>query len=832
MKFSRRSFLALTGATLTTDIQHPLSIRPSVGSISVTSTSARSSNRLQTLLNEAGESAIIEGDWELDSTVLLPHSLRSLEIAAGARVAARGNHPVFARRGQIDVVGTVSRLAAGATRFAPPSAGLKTGDYILLAGLDTIPNSSDKYGYLRRVVSSSSTEVVIDRALPRTIANSPRCGRVSLAPPIRIFGKGKVFNTEPSQATNTLIEFLAVDSVVVTGIEVLNNGGPGITLSHCWGGDVSAFVHDLLDDGKTHFGYGVNIAGSTRDARVGGSAARVRHAVTTSPGPSITGFGNAGEPETCTFEPTAWDCTDKAIDTHRAGWGITIVPHVKGGRGGVQVRADNTKVVGGTVVGTVGPGVAVAEMVAVPPTIDGVAISDLWPSGNGILALSPVVMKNVSIRDCAWVNIILQSNSTVSGGSISAGHPTGVEFRGSNNTVTGIALGDSVTTPYVEASGATNNIFEASGTKPSLLPAPESTALPTISGTLAVKSELTASTGSWSRTGFKYTWTWRRDNEPIAGAVQRTYPRYVIATADQGHRLTVEVTAKRVGYTDGRAVSLPTATVGATGKLTATTAPVLSGTAQAGKFLYISKGTWEPYPSTISFQWLADGTAIAGATAASYQVRSADNGKSITARVTAERDGYAGGSYQPDAILVGGATLKPSSNPAITGTSQVGKFLYVSRGEWTPYPSSLSFQWTVDGAAIGGATSTSYQIRASDSGKAVGVTVTAKRAGYADGVFRPTAVRIGATALVPTTRPTLTGTPAVGKFLYASRGERTPYTNAITFQWTVAGAAVSGATSASYQIKASDSGKPITVVVTASRSGYQNGIYRPPTVTP
>lgn len=830
MKFTRRSFLVLSGTTFALDVQHSPMIKPSARPVS-SRAAASSSSALQALLDGAGESAVIEGDWELASTVVLPHRLRSLEIAAGARVAARGNHPALARRGRIDVLGTIPSLPAGATRFRPPFSGVKVGDYLLLAGHDTVPNSSDKYGYLRRVVSSSSSEIVLDRAIPRAITTNPRAGRVTLAPPIRIFGKGKVFNTNPPQATNTLMDFLAVDSAVVTGIEVLNNGGPGITLSHCWGGEVSAFVHDLLDDGKTHFGYGVNVAGATRDARIAGSAARVRHAVTTSPGPAVEGFGNAGEPENCTFEPTAWDCTDKAIDTHRAGWGITIIPRVKGGRGGVQVRADNTKVIGGTVVGTVGPGIAVAESVAVPPTIEGVTISDLWPSGNGILALSPIVMRDVHIRDCAWVNIILQSNSTVTGGSISAGHPTGVEFRGSNNSVTGISLGESVTTPFVESAGASNNVFRASGERPALLAAPESTALPTITGNLAVKSELTASTGSWSRTGLKYTWTWRRNNEEIPGAVQRTNPRYIVSTADQGARLSVEVTARRVGYADGRALSLPTAEIGSTGQIKTTTTPVLSGTAQAGKFLYVSKGEWDPYPSKVSFQWLLDGATIAGATSGSYQVRAADSGKSVTARVTAEKAGYLTGVHEPPGIVVGGASLRPTSAPVLSGTAEVGKFLYATRGEWTPYPTAISMQWLVDGVAVGGATSASYQVRPADSGKSITVAVTAKRSGYSDGVFRPTPVRVGATALSPTVRPVVSGTPAIGKFLYVSRGEWTPYSSDIRFQWRVGGVAVTGATSASYQIRAADAGKPITVVVTASRSGYQDGVYTPPAVS-
>lgn len=733
MAISRREFLMVSGSLIVVD------------SASLDLTSVRASTTspsLQQFLDSAGESAVIRGTWAVTSTVTLPTGLKRLELADDARIEVQGNQPALTRRGRVQVLGTIPAIEAGATRITPSFGGIAVGDVLLISGNDTISGSPDKYGYLRRVTGVSSNGVDLDRPIPRPITMNPRCGRVSLAPPISIFGKGKILNSHPSQSTAPLVDLFAVDSVEVSEIEVFNNGGPGITVGHCWGGVVAASVHDLLDDGQTYFGYGVDVAGATRDLRVAGSACRVRHAVTTSPGPATDGFGNAGEPENCVFAPTAWDCTDKAIDTHRSGWGITIIPNVTGGRGGVQVRADNTRVIGGTITGSNGPGVAVAAEVAVPPVIEGVAISNLWPSGNAVVALSAVTMRDVSIRDCAWTNVILTSRSIVTGGSISAGHPTGFEFRGSNNSVTGVALGASVTTPYVEAPGVGGNVFVASGDTPPLLPAATCVLLPAITGTIAVKSEVTATTGTWLPDRVKYTWTWLRDGVPIATATDRTYPRYVVSSEDIGAQLSVVVTARRTGYNDGRATSAPSDPIANAGGITVTQQPVVTGTTQVGKFLYVSKGVWEPYPSSVSFQWLVGGVAVSGATSASFQIRAADAGKTITARVTAVKSGYSDGVVETSGVTIAPVPLTPTTPPVVTGTGRVGSFLYASKGQWIPYPDSVSFQWTANNEPIPNATSGSYQVRSNDAGKTVTATVVARRAGYASTLYTPPGVKI------------------------------------------------------------------------------------------
>jgi hypothetical protein len=67
-----------------------------------------------------------------------------------------------------------------------------------------------------------------------------------------------------------------------------------------------------------------------------------------------------------------------------------------------------------------------------------------------------------------------------------------------------------------------------------------------------------------------------------------------------------------------------------------TVAPAITGTAQVGVTLTADEGTWTGIPTpTLTLQWFADGVAIAGATASTYDPVAGDIGAVITVRVTA-----------------------------------------------------------------------------------------------------------------------------------------------------------------------------------------------------
>lgn len=67
--------------------------------------------------------------------------------------------------------------------------------------------------------------------------------------------------------------------------------------------------------------------------------------------------------------------------------------------------------------------------------------------------------------------------------------------------------------------------------------------------------------------------------------------------------------------------------------------------------------------------------------------------------------------------------------PIITGKAVVGAELAASTGTWDGADLAYAYQWKRDGAAINGATTATYTVRAADAGSRISVTVTARGAG-------------------------------------------------------------------------------------------------------
>jgi hypothetical protein len=71
-----------------------------------------------------------------------------------------------------------------------------------------------------------------------------------------------------------------------------------------------------------------------------------------------------------------------------------------------------------------------------------------------------------------------------------------------------------------------------------------------------------------------------------------------------------------------------------------------------------------------------------------------------------------------------------------------------------------------------------------------------------------------------TAAPSITGTAAVGSTLTAHPGTWTPAPDSFTYQWLRNGVAIAGATKATYTVTAADSGRVLTVSVTAVKQEF------------
>ncbi len=163
------------------------------------------------------------------------------------------------------------------------------------------------------------------------------------------------------------------------------------------------------------------------------------------------------------------------------------------------------------------------------------------------------------------------------------------------------------------------------------------TGTPTISGTPTVGQTLTANPGTWAPTPDSYTYQWNRAGSAISGATGSTY---ALVSADTNQTLTVTVTAVKSGYTSASATSA-SVSVSAAGSASFTSAgtPTITGTPTVGQTLTAVPGTWTPAADSYLYQWNRAGTAISGATAATYVLVSADVG-SVTVTVTGVKSGY------------------------------------------------------------------------------------------------------------------------------------------------------------------------------------------------
>ncbi|MGA2455221.1 MAG: hypothetical protein ABSG93_17050 [Solirubrobacteraceae bacterium] len=395
------------------------------------------------------------------------------------------------------------------------------------------------------------------------------------------------------------------------------------------------------------------------------------------------------------------------------------------------------------------------------------------------------------------------------------------------------------------AGGATAASSAATATVTTPPPvAPSNTALPSISGSAEEGQTLSASTGTWSGGPTSYAYQWERCNssgEACVNASGATSATYKLSAVDVGHTLRVVVTASNVGGSTP-ASSTATATVEAPpppGAPTNTALPAVSGSAVEGQTLSASTGTWSGSPTSYGYQWEdcnSSGEAcanVSGATSATYKLSASDVGHTLRVVVTATN---AGGSTKATASATGTVVpLAPSNTvlPAVSGTAEEGQTLSASTGTWSGSPTSYGYQWedcNSSGeacASISGATSATYKVAASDVGHTLRVVVTATSAG---GSTKATSAATATVVVDPppvpvnTALPAISGTAEEGQTLSASTGTWSGSPTSYGYQWEdcnssgEACANVSGATSATYKLAASDVGHTLRVVVTATNA--------------
>jgi len=258
--------------------------------------------------------------------------------------------------------------------------------------------------------------------------------------------------------------------------------------------------------------------------------------------------------------------------------------------------------------------------------------------------------------------------------------------------------------------------------------------------------------------------------------------------------------------------------------------PTVSGTPQVGVPLTAKPGAWEP-DANVSYQWLADGTPIAGATAASYVPVAAHRGRTLAVRVTAKKKGFTPSTVTvPTSGPVAAGVLTSVEPPTVTGDPFVNKTLTATAGAWSPAPSESEIRWRADNQTIDGAVGPTLTVTKALMGKQITAVNVALRDGYTKAVAKSGPVGPVVLGTIEVDEPfTVSGRTRVGSRLSIAPGAFRPADATVGYAWLRDGVPIPGATGATYDLVGADAGARIEGVVGLSKPNYESQVLRLPT---
>jgi hypothetical protein len=392
---------------------------------------------------------------------------------------------------------------------------------------------------------------------------------------------------------------------------------------------------------------------------------------------------------------------------------------------------------------------------------------------------------SVTATGTATLTYQWKKNGTAISGATSASYTTPATTASDNNAAFTVTVTNSVSSATSTAATLTVNVPPTISTQP---------ASKTVTvGQTAAFSVTAAGTGT-------LTYQWKKNGTAISGATAATYTTPAITGADNGAQFTVTVTDVVSSATSSAA----TLTVDAPPTISAQPSSQTVNAGQAATFSVSAAGT-----ATLTYQWKKGGTAISGATAASYTTpatAASDSGAQFTVTVTNSFGNATSNAATLTVNVPPTISAQPASKTVAVG--QTATFSVTATGTGT-----LTYQWKKNGTAISGATSASYTTPAtvaSDNGATFTVTITGASGNVTSNAATLTVNAPPSISAQPASKSVLAGQTAT--FSVTAAGTAT-----LTYQWNKGGTAISGATAASYTTPATttaDNGAQFTVTIT------------------
>jgi hypothetical protein len=314
-------------------------------------------------------------------------------------------------------------------------------------------------------------------------------------------------------------------------------------------------------------------------------------------------------------------------------------------------------------------------------------------------------------------------------------------------------------------------------------------AAPVVRGLLVVGQVLDASDGVWSSPyTINLSYTWRRDNSAISGAIS---PSYTLTESDIGTSISVQVTATTLLGS----LSVLSGQRGLVTIVGNTVLPVITGSLRVGGTLSVSTGTWIGTPASNTYQWQSsvngtDWDSISGATNATFVIQANQAGLFLRAQVFGNKTSSASVVYRITAstlstAMVPALNIQNTALPVVSGAWTEGTTISTTTGSWSA-TGTFTYQWQSSSdnstwADISGATSSSFVLTSSEASKYVRVQVvntTSSGAGIAQSASRS---KVGAP--FNTALPAITGTLKIGSTQTVSTGTWSNTPTSYSYQW-------------------------------------------------
>ncbi len=251
----------------------------------------------------------------------------------------------------------------------------------------------------------------------------------------------------------------------------------------------------------------------------------------------------------------------------------------------------------------------------------------------------------------------------------------------------------------------------------------------------------------------------------------------------------------------------------------------LSAPPRVGVSVSAALSGWSPAPASASYEWLADGIPIPGASGSSYVPAGGLAGRQLGVRVTAVAPGYQPALATSPSGRVATGTISLTGAVGVDGDPRVGSTL-TCRTPTVHQPATgvaTAYSWTVAAAPLASATNETFTPGADQLGQTLGCQATLTAPGYASVVAAATAAAPVAKGLLTTSKPTIRGRHRVGRTLRIATGAWTPGTT-LRYRWFVAGQRVRRAHGPTLKLAPRMAGDRVKAVVVGKQPGYATGL--------